>query len=391
MQVTQSIDVLLLEIFSEHALLYAVLSAPKAKGAKKHKISIRPIKINDTLQYQVTSYEGTQAFHKNLEAYDCRMLIGQQLQQEFKQALICTEKADYHILVSQSNKMTILKKPPSRSSSKSSLEHNRAKEYILEEGKPIPFLVELGIMTQQGQVIAKKMDKFRQLNRFLELIRDVIPQLDLKHTIHIVDFGCGKAYLTFALYHYLVNIMGLKLDIQGLDLKEEVITQCQKLSETLEYSGLHFAVGDISHYSPKTEIDLVITLHACDTATDAALAQAIRWDVSVILSVPCCQHELFGQIRNSELAPLLRHGILKERFASLATDAARAQLLDIAGYQTQILEFIDLEHTPKNLLIRAIKRTSKQTSSEAMQDYKIFKEALGISPALENMLNDQKK
>ncbi|MBA3957739.1 MAG: SAM-dependent methyltransferase [Parachlamydiaceae bacterium] len=383
MQVDKSLDVLLLEIFSQQTLLYAVLSSPREK-AVKGKVSIRPITTSGKILYQLTSQEGPQAFHENLEAPDCRVFLSENIQQNYKQALICTSKADYHILVSQKQRITILQKPASRA--KVSLSHNRQKQYVLEENKPISFLVKLGIMSSDGKVIAKKYDKFKQINRFLEMIRDILPHLDQKQELSIVDFGCGKAYLTFALYHYLVNELGRKINVHGLDLKREVIEECQELAEKLDYSNLSFAVGDIEHYTPEKKIDIVIALHACDTATDAAIAQAIAWDASVILCVPCCQHELFQQIHNPDIIPLLRHGILKERFAALVTDAARAQLLDIAGYQTQVLEFIDLEHTPKNLLIRAIKRQSPKSISQSVEEYKVFKQLLGVTPTLEKSI-----
>ena len=201
--------------------------------------------------------------------------------------------------------------------------------------------------------------------------------------LQIVDFGCGKAYLTFALYHFLTVMHGIQLEIHGLDLKLEVIAECQTLARTLQYHGLNFSVGDINLYTPGTKVDMMITLHACDTATDAALEKAIRWQTEVILCVPCCQHELFRQVQSASLKPLMRYGILKERFAALATDAARAQLLDILGYQTQVLEFIDLEHTPKNLLIRALKKKIAQPALQAVQDYYAFKKSLQIEPSLE--------
>jgi SAM-dependent methyltransferase len=264
--------------------------------------------------------------------------------------------------------------------------HNRQKNYILKEGTHIPFLIALGVMTQDGKVIAKKYDKFRQVNRFLEMIQDVVEYLPKNRPIEIVDFGCGKAYLTFALYHYLRNLSSLPVHITGLDLKQEVIASCQKLAVELGYEDLHFKMGDINHYNPAGKIDLVITLHACDTATDAALAKAVDWKAEVILCVPCCQHELYGQIKNQELTSLLSHGILRERFSALVTDAARAELLTGAGYETQILEFIDMEHTPKNLLLRAIKGASPQQRSAAAERFQRFKENLKFDITLERLL-----
>lgn len=372
----ENIDQLIDEIFSKGNFLYAVLSSPRTKNTEYgSKVSIRPLKD----AFQLTFYRKEKAFHKNMPFEECSKAVKQALH-EFKQALFCTSMCDYHVLIDKNQKATILKKPPTRTYTQTS--HNRQKQYLLQEGEAVPFLVELGIMDRYGRVLPKKRDKFKQLNRFLEIIADVLPEEDV---LHIIDFGCGKAYLTFALYDFLVRVKQRKVSIQGLDLKEDVVAFCNQLAKKMQFDGLHFSLGDIQHYKPLDKIDLVISLHACDTATDAALAQAVRWDAQVILCVPCCQHELFQQVECVDLAPLLRHGILKERFAALATDAARAQLLEIAGYQTQVMEFIDLEHTPKNLLIRGIKRKQKQGVGKLRQEYLAFKEALHIRPSLEAM------
>jgi hypothetical protein len=262
------------------------------------------------------------------------------------------------------------------------LAHDRRKRRLLPEGVPVPFLVELGVMTPDGRVRARRQDKFRQINRFLELVDDVLPNRALR----IVDFGSGKSYLTFALYHLLAVERGLDVDVVGLDLKEDVIERCRALAGTLGYERLRFEVGDIALYDGGPA-DVVVTLHACDTATDAALDRAVRWEAEVILAVPCCQHELYDQIEDESLEALLSHGILRERFAALATDAARAQLLEAVGYDAQVIEFVDLEHTPKNLLIRAIRRPQRNRR-RAVHRYRAFKERLGIDPALERLLAD---
>jgi hypothetical protein len=246
----------------------------------------------------------------------------------------------------------------------------------------VPFLVELGVMTPDGKVRAQRYDKFRQVNRFLELVDDVLPRRPLR----IVDFGSGKSYLTFALYHLLAVERGADVEVVGLDLKEDVIERCRSLAERLGYDRLRFEVGDIALFEGEPA-DVVVSLHACDTATDAALERAVRWRAEVILAVPCCQHELAGQLEVEELAPLLAHGILRERFAALATDAARAQLLEAVGYDAQVVEFVDLEHTAKNLLIRAVRK--RDTGDAAtLRRYRAFKEQLGIDPALERALHD---
>lgn len=377
-----NLDTLLQTIFDKKALIHAVISAPRDKNSDIQKITIRPLQIKGSLQFQITSFQGQKALHHNVSQNECIKLIKSSFSNAFKQGLLCTEEADYHILINKKGETTILRKPSTHAPKP--LSHNREKQYLLEEDTPIPFLIELGVMSKEGKVLAQKRDKFRQLNRFLEFIDDILPHLDKTKTVRIIDFGCGKAYLTFALYYYLAVLKGYQLDIQGLDLKEDVILFCQKLANKLSFKGLQFTLGDISHYRPEGKIDLVIALHACDIATDIAIAQAVTWDSEVIMCVPCCQKELFKQVKNDALTPMLKHGILKERFAALVTDAARAQLLEIEGYHTQVLEFIDMEHTPKNLLIRAVKSTKKaKRSQESLAEYQAFVKALNISPYLE--------
>ena len=235
-------------------------------------------------------------------------------------------------------------------------EHNRKKQYLLEEGTPVPFLIDLGVMTKDGTVVKAKYDKFRQINRFLEFVEDILPALPKNRELTILDFGCGKSYLTFALYHYLHTVNGYPVRIVGLDLKKDVISHCNRLAKTYGYEKLEFLCGDIAGYTGMETVDMVVTLHACDTATDYALYKAIRWGASVILSVPCCQHEWNRQMECEPLQPFLRYGIVKERMSALMTDAFRANALEACGYKTQLLEFIDMEHTPKNILLRAIKK-----------------------------------
>jgi SAM-dependent methyltransferase len=276
----------------------------------------------------------------------------------------------------------VLRKPPSRPSA--SRAHDRRKRYLLEEGTPVPFLVELGVMTPDGQVRKSRYDKFRQVNRFLELVDDVVPALPTGRTLRVVDFGCGKSYLTFALHHLLTELRGREVEIVGLDLKEDVIEACAALATRTGAAGLRFERGEIAGFDAGGEVDLVVSLHACDTATDEALAQAVRWRAAVILAVPCCQKEAYGQIRSDLLAPLLRHGLAKERFAALATDTLRAQLLELAGYRTQLVEFVALEHTPKNVLIRAVR--GRPAGPEARRAYEELRDSLGLAPSLERLL-----
>lgn len=377
----QEIVDLLRIIFEKDEFILSTLSAPR-RPLSVSKIVIRPTLIKGKPSYQATENRQQQSFHLNFDKEDCLNWLLQRLE-EFKQTFLYTKSADYHILLGKKGTFTLLKKPPTKSSRR--LVHNRKKEYLLQEGEPVPFLVRLGVMNPEGKVYAAKQDKFRQINRFLEMIDDVLPHFDPSQPLRIVDFGCGKAYLTFALYHFLKMTKGFQVHMVGIDLKADVIQYCQDLSKELGYQdSLQFLRDDIDHYQSKEGIDLVISLHACDTATDAALEKAIRWKAKVILSIPCCQHELMPQIHQELLQPLLKHGILKERFAALATDAARAQLLEVLGYQTQILEFIDVEHTPKNLLIRAFRRSQPDGHRKtAWQAYLKFKETLHIDPSLE--------
>lgn len=380
MALEELIDALL----EKEDLISGTLSAP-FKQSSPSKIVIRPIKQKGSLRYQFEEYSGEQVFHRNLSKDDCFTRLIEVIPQ-YKQSFLYSSQADYQILANKKRLITILKHSPTKKVQ--SLEHNRKKNYLLKEGEEIPFLIHLGIMTPKGKVIPSKMDKFRQINRFLEIIDDTLPQFEKDQVIHIVDFGCGKAYLTFAVYHFLQEVKKLQIVLTGVDLKEQVISDCQKLAKGLGYDrNLFFIHGDIGHYHPEGDVDLMISLHACDTATDAALAKAVRWKARVILSVPCCQHELYTQVQNDALQPLLKHGILKERFASLATDAARAQLLEVMGYEVQVLEFIDVEHTPKNLLIRAYKRLKPMESTIPWHSYQAFKDALKISPCLERLLD----
>ncbi len=377
---------IIIEAIEKQEFLQAVFSDPLVKdNSKARKIEIRPVLIKEKLHYQITEHIGQKTFHRNCSEEKCQSLIFDQLLNQFKQALISLKTEDYQILTNKKGMRTYLKKATSIKNLPI-LSHNRKKNYILKEGTPIPFLVELGVMTKTGQIIAKKQDKFRQLNRFLEMIEDILPSLNKNKRLHIIDFGCGKSYLTFALYYFLHEMRNFDLKITGLDLKEDVVNHCQMIAKKLKFEGLNFCVGDINHYITEDSVDMMVTLHACDTATDAALEKAVEWKADVILSVPCCQHELFNQVENDLLNPLLKHGILKERFSSLITDAARVQILEIMGYQTQILEFIDMEHTPKNLLIRAVKNPKNSNRNKLISDYKQFKKELKIEPSLEKRL-----
>lgn len=365
----------------QEGLLQAVLSGQRSGGSPS-KMKLRPVLLKGEICYQASVTEGTKVLHRNYDRAGAIACVEAALTEGFSQLQIQGTVQDGSVLVSKKGKMTIkTKRHPAREPVQIQA-HNRVKKYILKEGVAVPFLVDLGVMNPRGKVIASKYDKFRQINRFLEFIEDILPKLPREREVTILDFGCGKSYLTFAMYYYLRELKGYDVNIIGLDLKADVIRRCSRLASDYGYDKLHFYQGDIADYEGVQSVDMVVTLHACDTATDYALAKAVQWNAAVILSVPCCQHELNRQIENEMLAPVLRYGILKERIAALITDGLRAELLEAKGYHVQILEFIDMEHTPKNLLIRAVKSSSaipERRPSAAM-------EALHLSPTLERLL-----
>lgn len=339
-------------------LLDIIISNPvKKEGITK--IKIRPILLQGNLLFQVEQFEGKQVFHSN----DTKEIIMEKaetwLGEAFKQMEVKTKERQYIVLISKKGKVTIKKKQQKVVSAKQNLTHNRTKQYLIQEGKAVPFLVDLGVMTAEGKIVNSKYDKFKQINRYLEFVEDIIPSLEsvlkYKEELTIIDFGCGKSYLTFAMYYYLHEVKGYNIRVIGLDLKDEVIKKCNQLARRYEYEKLEFLHGDIASYEGVDVVDMVVTLHACDTATDYALHKAVTWGAKVILSVPCCQHEVNKQIACDVLQPVLKYGLIQERTAALITDSMRASLLEILGYKTQILEFIDMEHTPKNILIRAVK------------------------------------
>lgn len=360
------------------------ISNPREKGGVT-KVKIRPMLVKEKLVFQFEAFENNQAFHENVSAEEAVIKV-QKYMELFKQLQMMTKTVNYTILVSKKGKVTVQKKGVKGEVKKVDLSHNRSKKYILEEGVKVPFLYDLGVQTADGKIVKSRFDKFRQINRFLEFIEDILPQLAKDKEVTILDFGCGKSYLTFAMYYYLHELKGYDIRIIGLDLKKDVIRLCNELSEKYGYEKLKFLEGNIADYTGVDEVDMVVTLHACDTATDFALAKAVGWNAKVILSVPCCQHELNGQIQNDMLAPVLKYGLIKERMAALITDALRAEYLEGEGYDAQILEFIDMEHTPKNILIRAVKTGKKKANKEEIKN---CEKQLHVSPMLGRLLEDK--
>ncbi len=364
--------------------LSAVLSNPKEKDGIK-KVKVRPVLKKDKLLFQCETFKNNQAFHENYEAEKAAEVLDEYMEQ-FKQLQLETKALRYTVLVSKKGKVTIQKKQQSGCVKEVDLSHNRTKKYILQEGIAVPFLQDLGVMTAEGKIVRTKFDKFRQINRFLEFIEDILQELPKDREVTILDFGCGKSYLTFAMYYYLHELKQYDVRIIGLDLKKDVIRHCNELSEKYCYEKLKFLEGNIADYTGVDEVDMVVTLHACNTATDFALDKAVGWNAKVILSVPCCQHELNEQMKNETLAPVFKYGLIKERIAALVTDALRAEYLENCGYDAQILEFIDMEHTPKNILIRAVKTGKPKENMEQIRACEAF---LNIDPTLGRLLKER--
>ncbi len=402
----------LVDFFADEYLRQMIFSNPIDRDCLS-KVRVRPVMIRGELRFQTEEQKGSQAFHRNLSRDELPDYVENLLTGAFRQLQAESEKGSGTALVGKKGTVTVKmkKRLPEREGRKMSkepgaseeeglsgepslpgrgweglerLQHNRQKNYLLKEGVPVPFLVDLGVMTPEGKIVRSRYDKFRQINRFLEFIEDILPKLHRERENRIIDFGCGKSYLTFAMYHYLKIIKGYSIHVVGLDLKKDVIGRCNMLAEKYGYDRLSFYCGDIADYEGVEQADMVVTLHACDTATDYALEKAVRWGAKVILSVPCCQHELNRQIKNDLLKPVLGYGIIKERMAALITDALRAELLEAAGYRTQILEFIEMEHTPKNLLIRAVKEGKPKENQKELDKLMEF---LQVNPAFKRLLS----
>ena len=394
------LEAVLFRILNENLTQITISGIMRAVMPKEHegiqKIQIRPILIKGQLMFQAAGYTEKQVFHSNLSGEETitfikeKMNFYKQLQAHgkgIKVSVLSGKKGNLAIKSEIEEKNEDLVNEKEDSQRKKALSHNREKDYILPKDVPVPFLVDLGVQTKDGKIINGKYDKFRQINRFLEFIRDILPALPKERRISVVDFGCGKSYLTFAIYYYLKIMNGLDVEITGLDLKADVIEKCNRLKEKYGYDDLRFLTGDIGTYEGKSRVDMVVTLHACDTATDYALAKAVKWNAGVILSVPCCQHELNWQIHCEPLESVFKHGLLKERISALLTDGIRAALLEEAGYEVQVMEFINMEHTPKNILLRCVKNTRmKPKGNKNPEELSAF---LNVQPTLQKLLKNQ--
>lgn len=372
------------------SLLVDMVISGARGGGDFIKIKVRPVMIRDSLYFQVSRYTDKQVFHENMTAEDALETLSGWILHDFRQAQIRMQDEMVTVLVSKKGKATVKSKKAACVETQN-LEHNRKKQYIIEEGTAVPFMIDLGVMTESGKIIRTRYDKYRQINRFLEFIEDILPELPTDRTVHIIDFGCGKSYLIFAMYYYLKVLKHYDIRITGLDLKQKVIEDCQALADRYGYDGLQFLCGDIADYNGTDEVDMVVTLHACDTATDYALYKAVKWHASVILSVPCCQHELNRKMQCETLSGAFQYGLIKERTAALMTDAMRGQLLEMQGYKTQLLEFIDMEHTPKNILIRGVKSRGllpKAARKQQMENYQKCRDFFGAELTLEKLFKE---
>ena len=370
------------ELLVKNELIEIIISGKEEKTTEYNKILIKPFLKDEIIYFQFAYIYDKKTTHENIEAVETIDKLVEDFV-NFKQMVIFAKSNDYQVLKNKKGVKVIKNKA---SKKQGELLHNRKKNYIIPEDEPCKFLEILGVMNEKGKVFKDKYDKFRQINKYLEFIRDIKDELNKKKKIRIVDFGSGKAYLTFALYYYINEVLGVEAEITGIDLKKDVVEFCNDTAKKLEYKNLKFLWGDIKTFTEFEGIDMIVTLHACDIATDMAIAHGIKWKSRIIMVVPCCQHEIFTQIKNESMSPLLKHGILKERISSLVTDAARGNLLEVVGYNVQFVEFIDMEHTPKNIMIRAI--YNGQKNEKALVEYLRYKEFWNIEPYLEKSIKE---
>lgn len=360
-----------------------ILSNPRKKSEKYRKIQVRKLEKG----YIAEQYTDKQVFHERFAEEELSIYMEKVPFSVYKQLDMWDKKGEHHILIGKNEELHWTKKSLQENTKILSKTQNRQKQYLIPEGTVVDPLVDLGVFTKEGKIVRTMYDKYRQINRFLEIIDDEASKLSGDQPLHMIDFGCGKSYLTFVVYYYFTQIRKQKIHIVGLDLKEDVIKHCNEAATKYGYNDLHFEVGDIHGYKADFPVDIVMTLHACDQATDYALFNAIAWEAKLILSVPCCQHELNKQMQSDELSILTRYGIVKERTAALMTDSIRANLLQCCGYKTQLLEFVDLSHTPKNLLIRASKtEIPKHVKTQYLSEVEKLMSAFSFNQTLYRLL-----
>ena len=363
-------------------LVKIIFTVKRKKSLPYRKVTLRPVEIKGEYMYQAEFHFDKKVTHENIPYFSVIDFAEKTIREDFKQINILTEHEDIQILASKPENPRITRHKTLRKAG--DLSHNKKKQYIIEDGVPCDFLIRLGVMSQDGRVFKKHYSKFRQINRFLEIADNCFEYLPAKGRLRIIDFGCGKSYLTFALYYYLKIIKNRDVEIIGLDLKEDVIRFCNDTAKALGYGELKFLTGDIADYE-SDGADMVVTLHACDTATDFALINAVKWRSSVILSVPCCQHELFSQIDNAVSQPMLKHGIIKDKFTELLTDGLRGLKLEAAGYDVNMIEFTSMEHTSKNIMIKAVMsdNASDTAMKKANDEYEALKAFYNVSPTID--------
>lgn len=379
----------------KNIFIKAIASSPVDKNQEYSKVNLKPVRIKDEIFIQFEEFKDKKAYHENI-CFSSAMLKIENILESFKQILISVNGVDYQILKGKND--FNLKKSENKKELKD-LDHNKKKNYLIDEGTPVPFLIKLGVMGEDGKVFKNSYDKFRQINKYLEFIDDTIRELQNKKLIgnHIkfVDFDCGKSYLTFALHYYLKEIQNFTFEIIGLDLKKDVMKKCNEIAKELKCENLEFLTGNIKDFDKLQNVDIIFSLHACNNATDYALLKGLELNAKAILAVPCCQHEFNEKMSNTKNSkffdkemPIGKYGILFEKYTSLATDAFRAQALELCGYKTQVMEFIDMEHTPKNILIRGIKdKTNTEALKRRFNEYEKFKSFLGIEPLLDSLLS----
>lgn len=374
-----------IEEITREEIIKVVISNKFNKEVKYNKINIVLKEKNNDEYYQIEKFTDKQVFHENIEKYDLEEKLLEYIEGNYKQINAWSNETAFDFKISKKGKIFLSKKK-SDNTKVVNKKHNNEKNYILKEGMIIEPLIDLGVFTKEGKVINSKYDKYKQINRFVEIIDDEVKRNDFKE-LTILDFGCGKSYLTFVLYYYFVEIKKINVKMIGLDLKEDVIKKCNEIAKRYKYDNLHFEIGDVNGFKYNDKVDMVITLHACDTATDYALYNAIKWNTKMIFSVPCCQHEFNSQMKAESLSILTKYGIVQERVAALMTDSARANLLESVGYKTQLLEFIDIAHSPKNILIRAARgNVSKDKREKSLKEVKELMGQFNLEPTLFKLL-----
>ena len=368
-------------------IIKIVISNKINKDVEYNKITFVYKETNKKQYYQIEKYTDKQVFHENIDKTDLKNKVLEYLESKYKNLAAWSTNTTFDLKISKKGKVFLGKKK-SDNAKFVNKGHNKEKNYILKEGMIIQPLIDLGVFTKEGKVVNSKYDKYKQINRFVEIIDDEIKKNDYKE-LTILDFGCGKSYLTFVLYYYFVEIKKINVKMIGLDLKADVINKCNEIAKAYNYENLHFEIGDVNGFKYNNKVDMVITLHACDTATDYALYNAIKWNSKMIFSVPCCQHEFNHQMKAESLDILTKYGIVQERVAALMTDATRANLLESVGYKTQLLEFIDIAHSPKNILIRAYKSNiSKEKREKSLKEVETLILQFNFKPTLFNLLKN---